>query len=372
MTAAVRERSRSGSSDLEELLDSLDMETYLDREGVDYKVTHGSSGTQLNLKECPCCGNTRWRVYLNADNGLGNCFAGGCEAKFSKWKFVKAHTGLENGQVVRHIKEVVTESGWRPKRKVAAAVDETTVKLPDSIALPHEGENLIYLEKRGVNAETAAYFHLRYCEDGWWNFIKDDGSRGGQNFRGRVIVPVFDLDGALVTFQGRDVTGESDRKYLFPSGLPGTGRFLYNGQNVFRAKRVVLNEGAFDVIATKLAVEGDPALRDIVPLGSFGKHLSYGDDGGNDQLGRFIRLKAAGLEEVIIMWDGEAKALTDACKAGMMLRSMGLRVRIAFLPMDCDPNEVDAAVVRQAIWEAKLLTPARMVEWQLRNPYRKH
>ena len=70
--AAHISRRGDGNKELEEALDRIDMEAWLDAEGIDYKITRGSRGTQINVKECPCCGNSNWKVYLNADNGLGN------------------------------------------------------------------------------------------------------------------------------------------------------------------------------------------------------------------------------------------------------------------------------------------------------------
>lgn len=357
------------NDDRQEILDALDVEFFLEREGLAYKSTRGSSGEQLNVKECPACGDRRSRVYINAETGLGNCFV--CNQSFNKLTFIRFAIGEPSWRdTFNYVKEVLRDQGWRPKRRITAAVTDVNVTLPDSFELPTpEGENLTYLEKRGINADLSRYFRLRYCDTGWWNFIKEDGSRGGQKFDERVIIPVYDLDGSLVTFQGRDITGKSDRKYLFPVGLPGTGRFLYNGQNAVKAKRVVVGEGAFDVAAIKKAIDEVMELRDIVPVGSFGKHLSFGDPGGNDQLGRFIKLRADGLESVIMMWDGEEKALIAALEAAGKLTGIGLRVKIALLPKDRDPNEVNPQVVQEAIWKATAYTPMLAVQWRIRNPY---
>jgi DNA primase len=269
------------------------------------------------------------------------------------------------------VHEVLSEQGWRPRRTTTAAVEYTDdIKLPTSFALPtKDGQNLVYLEKRGVNGDLAKYFHLRMCLYGWWNFTKDDDSSSGQSFDDRLIIPVFDLNGELKTFQGRDITGESDKKYLFPKGLPGTGRYLFNGQNAMRCKRVCLGEGAFDVIAIKKAFDEEVTLRDVMPVGSFGKHLSYGSLEGDDQLGRFIQLKSLGLEEVTIMWDGEVKALIAALDAAKILRGVGLRARIATLPFDRDPNEVLPEVVREVFWNAHIYTASLDLKWRLKNPY---
>jgi DNA primase len=250
------------------------------------------------------------------------------------------------------------------------AVDPGEVKLPTSIELPTpEGANLKYLEDRGFGVDIARYFHLRYCEFGWWRFKNDDGEPQTQNFSNRVIIPVYDLDGTLRTFQGRDLSGQSEKKYLFPMQLPGTGRYLLNGQNVIATTEVVMGEGIFDVAATKMALHEDPALRHIVPIGSFGKHLSYGSPTGDDQLGGFIQLRRRGVKTVTIMWDGGTKELLAALQAAKLLTGIGLVARIALLPFEKDPNEVPPEVTRDAYYKARVWTPALDIQWRLRNPY---
>lgn len=354
--------------DHEEIVRELDIEFLLQRESLAYKASRGSSGMQLNLQRCPHCGDSRWRTYMNTETGLGNCFV--CDEGLNKLKFIKAHFDVEYKDAYRIAADVMREQGWRPKRVIPAAVTAETVKLPYSYELPLEdGANLVYLENRGVDETLTRYFGLRWCEIGWWEFTDEEGKRARQNFDNRVIIPVHDLDGELVTFQGRDLSGTSPRKYLFPKALPGTGRFLYNGQNVQLTSEVVMGEGAFDVIATKKALDEEVELRHVVPVGSFGKHLSYGSLDGNDQLGRFLKLKANGLKRVTIMWDGEEKALLSALNAAKLLVGIGLVARIALLPPDKDPNEVLPEVVRRAYWQAHTWSPKLDLTWRLQNPY---
>ncbi|MCP1540032.1 hypothetical protein [Methylorubrum extorquens] len=364
-------------SDFQELAEELDLEQWFDREGLAYRgPTRGSSGMQINCRDCPQdhCRDSRYRVYLNADSGLGKCFV--CDTTFTKLNFINAYLhGDKNaakwGDTLKHVKQACVDQGWRPKRTTTAAIVEPgEIKLPDSFALPTpEGQTLKYLADRGISPELAAYFHLRYCDDGWWNWTKDDGKRGGQKWEQRLIIPVYDLDGTLVTFQGRDVIGTQEPKYLFPPALPGTGRFLFNGQNAVRARRIVMGEGAFDVFSLKAALDEESDLRDIVPVGSFGKHLSTGDLEGKDQLGQLLILKSYGLEEVIICWDGTPDALVAATKTAESIRKIGLKARVALLPLDQDPNDAKPAVVRRAIWEAQEFSSRLAVEWRLRNPY---
>lgn len=337
----------------QEILDKLDMEYYLDREGIEYRSGSGSRGPQFNLRTCPFCGSDSWKVFINQESGLGNCFSGDCEKKFNKFGFIRAHTGLSTFETFEHIKAIGAEIGWQPARKsVIAVVNETRqLKMPHSLELPINGRNLAYLQNRGITLDIARYFHLRFCKKGLFAY-EQDGQKRFMPFDMRVIIPVFDLDGVLVSFQGRDITGKAERKYLFPPGFAVTGEHLYNGHNVHHTERVIVGEGAFDVMAQKIALDQDQDLRDVVPIGTFGKHLS------EHQLHRFVELQKRGVKEVTIMWDGEVKATDDAVKAGTAIKGLGLRVKIAMLPFGKDPNEVPAEVVRASFYSARELTPA--------------
>jgi DNA primase len=333
-----------------------------------WRVRGGVGETRMERVYCPFVPTTNSFALANGLHSR-NCFK--CDTGFNKLKFINLALGLSWAETFKHCHEVMKEQGWKPKRVTSMAVEHETAKFPDSYELPTPaGQNLVYLEARGITGETAKYFHLRMCESGWWNFKKEDGSRGGQKFDGRLIIPIYDLDGTFVTFQGRDVTGtDLERKYLFPKLLPGTGSFLLNGQNALRAKRVLMVEGFFDVAAAKLALDEEVALRDVVPIGTFGKHLSYGALDGDDQLGRLLRLKAQGLEEVTLMYDGERPALNSALNAAKLIKRAGLQARVALLPFKKDPNEVMGAIVREAFWKAQPYTLKLDATWRLRSPY---
>ena len=342
----------ANNEELQEAIERLDIEAWMDREGVRYRVTRGARGTQLNVRECPCCGNSGWKVYINQDNGLGNCFAGDCEKKYNKWSFIRATLGgLTNREVIEHIKAVAKEQGWRPPRKFAVATNlNTELKLPASYPLPIQGRNLKYLENRNITNDIARYFSLRFSKNGVFRYKDEEGRDRVQDYSNRIILPVFDLVGDLVSFQGRDITGDAEKKYLFPPGFASTGSHIYNGQNAHGAESVVVGEGAFDVMATKIALDGEMSLRDVIPVGSFGKHLSHGDD--DSQLAKLLTLKEGGLKIITIMWDGEERAINDAIETGLLLRKYGFVARIAVLPEDRDPNEVAPSVVRNAYWKA--------------------
>ncbi|EPN5090476.1 DNA primase, partial [Escherichia coli] len=64
-------------SELKELIAELDFEQWLDTEGIVYRRGGVSArGREVNIKECPVCGSSNWKVYFNLTSGVGKCFAG--------------------------------------------------------------------------------------------------------------------------------------------------------------------------------------------------------------------------------------------------------------------------------------------------------
>lgn len=352
------------TNELGEIIEKIDMEYWLNRQGIEYKVARGARGVQLNIRECPVCGNSKWKVYMNQDSGLGNCFHGDCEAKFSKWSFIKASLGdSSNKEVVDLIKTVAEEQGYQVKRTEYKPMSAGDLKLPKSIPLPHSGRNLKYLSERGISNDTTREFGLRMCQKGWFEYIDHEGERKLQNYSKRIIIPIYDLDGELVSYQGRDITGTSEKKYLFPPGFASTGSIIYNGHNALGFKDVCMGEGAFDTMAIHQAFQEDPVLCNVAAIGSFGKHLSSGDE--SSQLAQILKMKEAGLRRITIMWDGEKVALNDAVDAALMLHGCGLVARVARLPKDKDPNEVDSQVVRDAFLKARVINTTEAIRMKM-------
>lgn len=352
------------------LFEAFDIEYFLQREGIDYKKCWGSNGLQLNIRTCPVCGHSKWKVYINADTGLGNCFSGSCESTFNKFSFVKAVMGIDdNRKVWENIRNISRELGWIPKVKQETfkpkIITGADLKLPECIDLPTpDGQNLEYLVRRGIDNYYTELFELKYCEYGEWKYITPVGEKT-QIFQKRIIIPIRDLDTTMVAFQGRDVTGLAPNKYQFPSQVAATGKLLYNGCNALGFEDVILNEGVFDVIATKMAIDKS-GLINVGVVGSFGKHLSIDEKGDNDQLNRLLRLKKEGMKKIIIMWDGEPAAYKDAVGAGTKLKKYGFNPYIATLPKGKDPNEVHYTEVIKAYKEAK---PVDEIPMLLNNPY---
>lgn len=342
---------------LKEMLESLDMEEWLSHESIEYTRTRGSRGDQLNVKTCPSCGKSDWKVYLNAETGLGNCFHADCpKGTFNKFSFIRETllNFTDKPNIMEHVSAFVREMGWRPRRKASVHVEMSAkaLELPEYLPIPIDDKNLKYLINRRVSVEMAKYFNLGYIPSGY--------------FGKRIFIPIHDLDGSLVSFQARDITGKSERKYLFPKGFASTGRILYNGQNAWRKKRMTIVEGAFDVISTKIAFDETEEFRDVAIVGSFGLSLSGGmANNDDDQVRRLIELKKAGLEEITLMWDGEDRALKKAIAAATLLNGLGFIMRIARLPGGRDPGDLAPSVIRQCYRRAEVFNQSSALKLKL-------
>ena len=115
-------------NDLRELIDSIDPELFLDREGVRYRTTYGSSGTQLNVHECPSCGDNQWKVYLNAETGLGICFI--CDTKYNPFSFTKSAMRCDdNATVMATLREFSDDPlNWKNEKEKPVVEGELEIQ----------------------------------------------------------------------------------------------------------------------------------------------------------------------------------------------------------------------------------------------------
>ena len=345
-------------SDSKDLWDSVwenfDIQSFMDYEGITYKEAEGHRGRQLNLQECPACGDSRYKVYINAETGFGNCFHGECEIKYNKYVFVKEFLQLDKPRdVIEAAKDFLVIQGWRPKINTAVKEkSQVELYLPDIIPADRNP----YLIKRGISQQTIDKFNISYCEKGSFEY---------QDFSNRIIFPIYDIHGELKSFQGRDITGKAEKKYIFPAGFASTGSIVYNADQAVGAEQVVISEGVFDVLALSQIFEKDSDLVNVVPLGSFGIELCHRQD-ENDQFGVLMDLKGKGLKEVTFMWDSEPKAIEKALAAAELLRRNGINSRLAILPKGKDPSEASHAEVVKAFWDASFLNTGNIMRIKMK------
>ena len=357
------------TDDLGDVIAAIDVADFLDYEGVDWR--RAGSGANLMLKDCPFCGGSKWKVYINKRKKIGLCFSGDCGARFNLFTYTRELLQVDNGSVARHLSDYAKGAGViRPKMERPAIELPSAWEMPSSVPIPTpDGMTHPFLLNRNILPETQALYGLRWCDQGQWTYFDEGGRSLSMDYSKRIIIPVQDLDGTVQSFVGRDVTGEAEKRYLFPATLPGTGRFLYGAHLLSDQKKLIINEGPFDVIATHQAIDGLVEFKEYGVIGSFGLSIGINDD-ENDQLHRLLELKSRNsINELMFMWDGENGALNAAIRYGFKMIEHGFNVRVALLPFDSDPNEVSTEIVREAIRNARTLTKLQALQWMTNPPY---
>lgn len=134
-----------------------------------------------------------------------------------------------------------------------------------------------YLRKRGIEAEAISTFRIGLAPEGWQNLLDflqkkgvppklaeqaglaiartGEGAKGHYDrFRGRLMIPIEDVDGHVIAFGGR-VMGADEPKYMNSPESPvyTKGNNLYGlsrtRESVRQAGFALLVEGYFDLIA---------------------------------------------------------------------------------------------------------------------------
>lgn len=206
-----------------------------------------------------------------------------------------------------------------------------------------------YLESRGYNEKIRTKFGLGlslgynqlpdYLET--LGFTKDEmlqagvcEEKNGKVFDalvGRLIVPVFNIQGNVVAFSGR-VLGDSDfAKYKNTKETP----VFHKGKELFGVhivKKQKLSARIDDIIL----VEGH---MDVIALNAFGIHNTLASMGTafTENQARLIKRFS---NNVVLCFDGDSAGRTATARAIDILEDEGLTVKVMELPDSFDPDDM--------------------------------
>lgn len=304
-------------------------EDYLDEH---FSIDRVSGGRELLLNDdCPFCSGTG-KIYINAKSGRGMCHK--CSTGFSPIKFIMAHQGCGYSDA-----KAILEKGTGWQRMEEEEPEEDPLWFPPAAAF--EGDPAAYLNGRGISEGLRLYARMYYCDQ---NVQIEDRVFWTSK---RIIIPIYDREGNPASWQGRDITGRSKIKYLFPPGFRGA-EHLYNIHNVQPGKLLVICEGAFDALGWIRA-----GVTNVVA--TFGKKMS------ELQLSQIAALKPSCL---FLAWDSDAAWQ----KYGFVERSGHLFNDVRLVDLDGkDADELDRSALRLALhnakrysWEDKILQMTRL------------
>jgi hypothetical protein len=217
---------------------SFDVVAYLDARGISYSTGRNVSAGNVGI-QCvyPACDDTSNHLGIGLDNALHNCWKCGGKGRMAKLIMMIDNCGYpEAMDVVRKF-----STGYVPRPAGAEVVGE--FMLPKFHTPDPTPAHAAYLAKRGYLPTDLTQYEIKYS--GPVSFVET--SQGRIHYRWRIIIPIF-IDGVVVNFTSRDITGRANAKYkTAPDEIairPGR-EVVYNLDNA--GSRIALVEGPMDV-----------------------------------------------------------------------------------------------------------------------------
>ena len=103
-----------------------------------------------------------------------------------------------------------------------------------------------YLRSRNITDEMIDHFQLQYIIKNM-NVVFPNKEEKQYKTKYRIFIPIFDINGVIVSWQARDITGRAKNKYLFPPEFK-SAEYLYNINAIQQNPRyLIITEGVFDV-----------------------------------------------------------------------------------------------------------------------------
>lgn len=307
---------------------------------------------------CPFHGDQDPSFKVDRGRATWHCF--GCGEGGSVFTFVMKDENLTFPEAVR---ELAGRYGVElPKPKLTPeqkAKDEQRQRMlrvlelagkffSDRLASPQGADARRYLEqKRGLAPAVALEFGLGWAADAWEELgrflaaskvpedlavesglvVRRDKGRGCYDrFRGRVMFPIRDAGGKVVSFGGR-LMAQGEPKYLNgpESKVFSKSRTLYNldraRPEMRRKDRALVVEGYFDVITLAAAGFGET----VAPMGT----------ALTEQQVRRLRGQA---KEAVLVFDGDAAGRRAAARSLPVFLAQGMPARVLLLPSGEDPD----------------------------------
>ncbi|PIC65416.1 DNA primase [Sporosarcina sp. P13] len=308
---------------------------------------------------CPFHEESSPSFSVSEDKQLFHCF--GCGASGNVITFMM---DMENRTFV----DSIIQLGGRMGMELEASQSEPTTKTSSNQQMlkaytlaanfySHlllntiEGEKALeYLEKRGFTRDQIEQyeigwspvqsdalsallkrqgFDLKEMETAGLCFQKEDGSGYFDRFRGRIMFPIQDDNGATIAFSGRRLEDStSDAKYINSPETPifEKSKVLFNFHrarlNVRKTGKVVLFEGFMDTIAADRGGIGNTVA--VMGTALSGHHI--------------VKLKRMA-KKVVICCDGDSAGWGAAKRFADSLMDSGIDVFIATLPDRMDPDD---------------------------------
>lgn len=203
-----------------------------------------------------------------------------------------------------------------------------------------------YIKSRGLSKEIIERFGLGFAPPGWENLktyllglgfsiekINETGlmstkdNRSYDKFRNRIMYPISDEKGNIISFGGRKINPEDEPKYM---NCPQT--LLYNKSQTLYALNIAKNYGRGSSL---IIVEG---YMDVISMHEFGFNTAVASCGTSLTQQQARRIKHY-VDKVYIAYDGDAAGQKATIRGLDILKDTGLEVFVLSFPDGCDPDD---------------------------------
>lgn len=270
---------------------------------VDYNIpfaTQGRHSTEgwVNI-HCPfCAGSKDFHLGIPENGMVAHCWRCGTHSVVETLSQVLGISPSKTREILQKYK--INISRGKRKEETKASIFPMKYPSPNSPLTPLYKE---YLAKRGFDPDRLEK-EWGLLQTGPVSFLD------GISYSHRILIPIR-WDGQVVSFQGRDITGKSDRKYLAcPKRREKVHHknILYGKQEVWRDSRAII------------VVEG---VTDVWRLGEHAA-ATFGIEFKMEQV-----LCLAGLHDrFFIIFDEEPQAQKQARELATKLKALGKRAYV--------------------------------------------
>ena len=294
---------------------------------------------------------------VNRERQTYKCF--GCGRGGNVFGFLMEKEGLKFPEVVRALAAEraipIPDDGPRDPEAtsrlegIRTALDLAQALFAETLASPAGEATRTYLEHRGFPWAAAREMGLGLSPDRWDGLLEaarrkgisgsvledaglvipKEGGRHYDRFRRRLMFPIRDQQGRVVTSRCRAMRPDDSPKYLNgpETAVFKKGRTLYGldraKDGIRKARQAILMEGYTDVLMAHL----HGVTSAVAGMGT----------AFTPEQARLLRRFA---ERVVLLYDGDAAGRAAAEKSLDVLLEEGLEVRIALLPEGKDVDEV--------------------------------
>lgn len=268
----------------------------------DYAVPYVTTGAHTSAGwvniNCPLCHDTDSHGGFNPEKGYYHCWhCGGVPLD----RVVRLLVGGSRDDAEKIVREYLGTNS-HARDGVVRKAGATRLVLPGT---PLGKFHRKYLRKRGFDPDVL---------ERTYGLL---GTGPGERFHGvdyslRIIIPLHDMTGRLISFQGRDITGKDELRYKGCSvehSLQHYKETLYGAHLSLKRKRIAVVEGVFD--QWRLGIGS---------VATFGTSL----------MPQQVRALAH-WEEIVFLFDSEGPAQAKAVEYARQLAALGRNVEVAEL-----------------------------------------